>query len=176
MTTTNTHLSGRRQQKRPSWPLPRCGRTARVPGRCLSFFLWFCSWGMTRKLMGEGAMTFRKALVVGFRRWPGFRGQAPYERLPMWSRRQSHIVAPCEHHSDHSPVSEDRPSTRETNVIDSLEFRRRRQEQPRTSPLTEFALDKCEEAFERRDWPTFAYWHAVVVRERIRLNRPTRVS
>jgi hypothetical protein len=38
-------------------------------------------------------------------------------------------------------------------------------------PVANLALDKCEEAFMMRDWGTFAYWHAILVRERPSQNR-----
>jgi hypothetical protein len=121
-------------------------------------------------------MKFWEVWAVGFRRWPGFSGRAPYEKLPAYSCQQSQLVARCERHSDRYPVSEGRPSTRDTSVVDFLELRRRRHGQTQTSPLTEHALDECEEAFRRSDWPRFGYWHAVFLRERNRLNRPTRLS
>jgi hypothetical protein len=38
-------------------------------------------------------------------------------------------------------------------------------------PVANLALDKCEDALVRRDWETFAYWHAIFVRERPPQNR-----
>jgi hypothetical protein len=32
--------------------------------------------------------------------------------------------------------------------------------------LARYALDRCEETFTRRAWASFAYWHAIYVRER----------
>lgn len=37
--------------------------------------------------------------------------------------------------------------------------------------VANLALDKLEQAFVRRDWVTFAYWHAIFVRERLPQNR-----
>ena len=34
------------------------------------------------------------------------------------------------------------------------------------APLASYALDKCEETFRRCAWDSFAYWHAIYVRER----------
>jgi hypothetical protein len=33
-------------------------------------------------------------------------------------------------------------------------------------PVANLALAKCEEALVKRDWETFAHWHAIFVRER----------
>jgi hypothetical protein len=127
-----------------------------------------------RKLMGESAMKFWKALAVGFGKWSGIRSQEHYEQLPLCSCHQNQMVARCKRHSDRCSLAENRPSIRDRSVADSLELRRRRNDKTRTSPLAEHALDECEEAFGRRDWPRFGYWHAVFLRERNRLNRPTR--
>ena len=129
-----------------------------------------------RKLMGESAMKFWDGLAVGFRKWPRFRSQGHYEKLPLCSSHQSQIVARCERHSDRYPVSQGRTSARDTHVVISLELCRRRPEQIRTSPLAEHALNQCEEAFRRSDWQKFGYWHAVFLCERNRLNRPTWLS
>src|ERR1700691_3794998 len=95
-------------------------------------------------LMGESAMKFWDVLAIGFRRQPEFCGQAPYEKLPLYSRLQ---IARRERHGDSYPLSNGSPNTRDTNVVDFLEFRGRRHEQIRTSSLAEHALDECEEAF-----------------------------
>jgi hypothetical protein len=120
-------------------------------------------------LMGESAMKFWEALAIGFRRQPEFCSQAPYEKLPLCSCLQNEIVARRERHSDSYLLSNGSPNMRDTNVVDFLEFRGRRREQIRTSSLAEHALDECEEAFRRSDWPRFGYWHAVFLRERNRL-------
>jgi hypothetical protein len=128
-----------------------------------------------RKLMGKSAMKFWEVLA-GVRRWPGFCSQVHYEKLPLCLCHENQIVARYERHSDCYSISESRPSMRDTKVVVSLDVRRRRHEQIRTSPLAEHALDQCEEAFRRGDWRKFGYWHAVFLRERNRLNRPTRLS
>jgi hypothetical protein len=131
--------------------------------------------GPNRKLTGESVMKFWEVLA-GFRRWPGFCSQVHYEKLPLCSCHENQIVARYERHCDCYSISESKPSMRDTKVVVSLDVRRRRHEQIRTSPLAEHALDQCEEAFRRGDWQKFGYWHAVFLRERIRLNRPTRLS
>jgi hypothetical protein len=115
-----------------------------------------------------------KALAIRFGRWPGFSSRAHYERLPSW--RHNQMVARCERYSSRYAISEGGPSTRDTDVVVSLDLHRRRHRQIQTSPLAEHALDQCEEAFRRSDWQKFGYWHAVFVRERNRLNRPIRLS
>jgi hypothetical protein len=143
-------------------------------GRCIYLFP-LISPLIARKLLGESAMKFWEVLAE-FRRWPGFCSQVHYEKLPLCSCHENQTVARYERHSDCYSISESRPSMRDTKVVVSLDVRRRRHEQIRTSPLAEHALDQCEEAFRRGDWQKFGYWHAVFLRERIRLNRPTRLS
>jgi hypothetical protein len=60
---------------------------------------------------------------------------------------------------------------REGNVIDFFWEWYRLHERSCRTPLCGLALDKCEEAFVRRDWRGFGYWHAVFVRERQRMER-----
>jgi hypothetical protein len=50
-------------------------------------------------------------------------------------------------------------------IVDFWEWYRRR-EARRQNPLASYALDKCEDAFLWRDWNSFAYWHAIYLRER----------
>jgi hypothetical protein len=53
-----------------------------------------------------------------------------------------------------------------SNVIIGFgEWRQRRNER-RHDPLANHALDKCEEAFKKREWRNFGYWHAIYMRER----------
>ncbi len=56
--------------------------------------------------------------------------------------------------------------TRGADVFDYFWEWQRRQTVPRRNPIAELALDKCEEMFLRRNWESFAYWHAVYHRER----------
>jgi hypothetical protein len=142
--------------------------------RCIYLFP-LISLLIARKLSGESAMKFWEVLAE-FRRWPGFCSQVHYEKLPLCSCHENRTVARYERHSDCYSISESRPSMRDTKVVVSLDLRRRRREQIRTSPLAEHALDQCEEAFRRGDWRKFGYWHAVFLRERNRLNHPTRFS
>jgi len=121
-------------------------------------------------------MKFWENLATGFRSWPGFRGKGRNERRLLRSSHLGQIVARREGYSDRYPIAQGRPMMRETNAIVSLELSRRRPEQVRTSSLAEHALDQCEEAFRRSDWQKFGYWHIVFLRERNRLNRPTRLS
>jgi hypothetical protein len=47
----------------------------------------------------------------------------------------------------------------------------------KSSPMAELALDKCEEAFLRRDWKGFSYWHPIYCRSRTEFpRRPFRKS
>ena len=55
------------------------------------------------------------------------------------------------------------------DVIDFFWEWYRRHEQACGSPLCQHALDKCEEAFIRRDWEGFGYWYAIFARERQRM-------
>jgi len=45
----------------------------------------------------------------------------------------------------------------------------RRREQACRGPLCQYALDKCEETFIRRNWKSFGHWHAIFIRERQRM-------
>ena len=123
---------------------------------------------------GRSEMKLWEALAIGFGSWPGFWSRAHYEKLPFRSCHQNQMIARSERHSDRYAISEPRPSTRDTNVVVSLHLRRRRQDQIRTSPLAEHALDQCEEAFEHSDWQKFGYWHSVFLHERNWLNPATR--
>lgn len=56
-------------------------------------------------------------------------------------------------------------------VVDFWQWYRRRQErhqERRYNPLESYALDRCEEAFQRSQWDRFGYWHAIYLRERRR--------
>lgn len=58
-------------------------------------------------------------------------------------------------------------------VVDFWEWYERRQGR-RSGPLARHALDRCGEAFKRCEWKGFGSWHAIYVRERLRLDgRPT---
>jgi hypothetical protein len=50
-------------------------------------------------------------------------------------------------------------------IVDFWEWYQRR-EARRYNTLASYALDKCEDAFLRRKWNSFAYWHAIYLRER----------
>lgn len=51
--------------------------------------------------------------------------------------------------------------SRDYNVIaDFWEWYRRRQER-QSGPLANYALDKCEEFFGRREWTNFDRWYAI---------------
>jgi len=54
------------------------------------------------------------------------------------------------------------------DVIDFFWEWYRREDRRCGSPLCQYALDKCEETFSRRDWEGFGYWHSVFARERQR--------
>lgn len=56
--------------------------------------------------------------------------------------------------------------TRGADVIDYFWEWQKRQTVPQRNPVAEFALDKCEEMFLRRNHKSFAYWHAIYHRER----------
>jgi hypothetical protein len=42
------------------------------------------------------------------------------------------------------------------------------------NPLAEYALDKCEEMLQRRQWKGFGYWHSIYLRERRKAPIPRR--
>jgi hypothetical protein len=50
-------------------------------------------------------------------------------------------------------------------IVDFWEWYRRREARHR-NPLAGYALDKCEETFSKCEWNSFAYWHAIYLRER----------
>jgi hypothetical protein len=50
-------------------------------------------------------------------------------------------------------------------VADFWEWYRRR-ENRRYNAVESYALDRCEEAFQRSQWDRFGYWHAIYLRER----------
>jgi hypothetical protein len=50
-------------------------------------------------------------------------------------------------------------------IVDFWEWYQRR-EAGRQNPLASYALDKREEAFIKREWNRFGYWHAIYLRER----------
>lgn len=57
------------------------------------------------------------------------------------------------------------------DVIDFFwEWQRRRMD-PRGEQIADYALEKCEETFQRRDWKEFGRWHAIYCRERSRSRR-----
>jgi predicted transcriptional regulator len=68
-----------------------------------------------------------------------------------------------------TPTSDD---TRPQTVVDFWRERHRRQNWGSTKSIAEFSLDKCEEAFQDRNWTGFGYWFAVYRRERARAARP----
>ena len=49
-------------------------------------------------------------------------------------------------------------------VVDFWTWYRRRE--AHRSPLANYALDKCEEAFRKCQWNSFSYWYAIYRRER----------
>ena len=52
------------------------------------------------------------------------------------------------------------------DVIDFFWEWQRRQTVARSDGIANYALDRCEEAFQRCDWKEFARWHAIYCRER----------
>jgi tRNA nucleotidyltransferase (CCA-adding enzyme) len=52
------------------------------------------------------------------------------------------------------------------NVVTTFEEWYERRYARQHGPLAGYALDRCEETFTRRAWDSFAYWHAIYVRER----------
>jgi len=56
------------------------------------------------------------------------------------------------------------------DVIDFFWEWHRRRDRTCSTPLYEYALDKCEEMLMQRDWQGLAYWHEVFGRERRRTN------
>ena len=57
-------------------------------------------------------------------------------------------------------------SERCPNVVANFwEWYERRQER-RPSPLANYSLDKCEEAFMRSEWDRFGYWFTIYRAER----------
>jgi hypothetical protein len=59
------------------------------------------------------------------------------------------------------------PSREYDVIVDFWEWYRRREER-QSGPLANYALDKCEETFSRREWTSFGRWHAIYLRERRR--------
>jgi hypothetical protein len=49
-------------------------------------------------------------------------------------------------------------------VVDFWEWYQRRE--ARYNPLASYALDKCEEMSQKRQWDSFGYWHTIYLRER----------
>jgi hypothetical protein len=54
-------------------------------------------------------------------------------------------------------------------IVDFWEWYQHRQQQ-RNDCAANYALDKCEETFARREWEKFGYWHKIYLRERRMLN------
>jgi hypothetical protein len=50
-------------------------------------------------------------------------------------------------------------------VADFWEWYQRR-ERRRYNPIESYALDRCEEAFQKSQWDRFGYWFAIYLRER----------
>jgi len=57
------------------------------------------------------------------------------------------------------------------DVIDFFWERQRRCIDAQRDKIAMYALDKCEEAFQRRDWKEFSRWHTIYCRERSRTPR-----